>query len=66
MPSSMPARSAGLVGHGDPAERAGMLLGMFRARRRGEFATTGTTLEDLLGRSATSLPAFLAGVATAG
>jgi hypothetical protein len=28
-----------------------MLLGMFRASRRGEFATTGSTLENLLGRA---------------
>ncbi|MER7794306.1 NAD(P)H-binding protein [Streptomyces sp. NPDC097640] len=55
--------TAGLVGHGVPAERATMLLGMFHASRRGEFATAGTALEDLLGRAATSLPTFLEGVA---
>ncbi|MFF5760482.1 SDR family oxidoreductase [Streptomyces longwoodensis] len=54
--------TAGLVGHGMPAEQADLLLGMFHASRRGEFTTTGTTLEDLLGHPATALPAFLEGV----
>jgi hypothetical protein len=36
-----------------------MLLGMFRAARRGEFATTGPDLEELLGRPATPLAALL-------
>lgn len=51
-----------LTGHGVPAERATMLLGMFRAARRGEFATTGTELENLLQRPATPLRAVLEGV----
>ncbi|GAB3157864.1 NAD(P)H-binding protein [Amycolatopsis stemonae] len=51
---------AGLVGHGVPAARAELLLGMFRAARRGEFAVTGPDLEDLLGRPATPLRAVLA------
>ncbi|MGW5714646.1 NmrA family NAD(P)-binding protein [Amycolatopsis sp. NPDC003865] len=46
---------AGLVGHGVPEDRAALLLGMFRAARRGEFAVTGPDLEDLLGRPATPL-----------
>jgi uncharacterized protein YbjT (DUF2867 family) len=54
--------TAGLVAHGMPAEQADLLLGMFHASRRGEFATTGTTLEDLLEHPATALPAFLEGV----
>ncbi|WP_405918767.1 SDR family oxidoreductase [Streptomyces longwoodensis] len=54
--------TAGLVAHGMPAEQADLLLGMFHASRRGEFATTGTTLQDLLGHPATALPAFLEGV----
>ncbi|WP_330346253.1 SDR family oxidoreductase [Streptomyces longwoodensis] len=54
--------TAGLVGHGMPAEQADLLLGMFHASRRGEFTTAGTTLEDLLGRPATALPTFLEGV----
>ncbi|MET9119474.1 NAD(P)H-binding protein [Streptomyces longwoodensis] len=57
--------TAGLVGHGMPAEQADLLLGMFHASRRGEFATTGSALEDLLGRPATVLPAFLEGVVPA-
>lgn len=39
---------AGLTDHGVPASRANMLLGMFHASRGGEFATTGSTLENLL------------------
>jgi len=54
--------TAGLIGHGVPAERAHLLLGMFHASRRGEFATTGSTLETLLGRAATPLRKHLAGV----
>ncbi|MEV7046675.1 NAD(P)H-binding protein [Amycolatopsis sp. NPDC051061] len=50
---------AGLTGHGVPAAQAAMLLGMFRAARRGEFATTGADLEELLGRPATPLAALL-------
>ncbi|WP_329048402.1 NAD(P)H-binding protein [Amycolatopsis sp. NBC_01488] len=50
---------AGLTAHGVPEGQAAMLLGMFRAARRGEFATTGSDLEDLLGRPATPLRAIL-------
>ncbi|MEV4702445.1 NAD(P)H-binding protein [Actinoplanes sp. NPDC049316] len=50
---------AGLVGHGVPQEQAAMLLGMFHASRRGEFAATDPELEKLLGRPATSLRAVL-------
>ncbi|MEQ0565432.1 NAD(P)H-binding protein [Amycolatopsis sp. NEAU-NG30] len=46
---------AGLIGHGVPEDRAHLLLGMFHAARRGEFATAGPELEDLLGRQATPL-----------
>ncbi|MDQ7808935.1 NAD(P)H-binding protein [Amycolatopsis sp. A133] len=53
---------ARLTGHGVPAAQADLLLGMFRAARRGEFATTGPDLETLLGRPATSLRAVLAAV----
>ncbi|SFW79540.1 NAD(P)H-binding protein [Amycolatopsis australiensis] len=48
-----------LAGQGVPAAQAGMLLGMFRAARRGEFATTAPDLETLLGRPATPLRAVL-------
>jgi uncharacterized protein YbjT (DUF2867 family) len=51
--------TAALVGHGVPADRAALLLGMFRAARRGEFATTGPDLENLLGRPATPVRAIL-------
>jgi NAD(P)H dehydrogenase (quinone) len=50
---------ASLTGHGVPAGQAAMLLGMFRAARRGEFAATGSDLEELIGRPATPLRAIL-------
>jgi NAD(P)H dehydrogenase (quinone) len=50
---------AGLIGHGVPAEQANMLLGMFHASRRDEFATTGGTLENLLGRAAMPVRSIL-------
>ncbi len=50
---------AGMVGHGVTQGQADMLLGMFRASRRGEFATTDPTLENLIGRPATSLRSVL-------
>ncbi|MFD0689470.1 NmrA family NAD(P)-binding protein [Actinomadura fibrosa] len=51
--------AAGLVEHGVPAEQASMLVGMFRASRRGEFAVTGPALEEVLGRPATTVRAVL-------
>jgi uncharacterized protein YbjT (DUF2867 family) len=56
--------TAGLTGHGAPAEQADMLLGMFHASRRGEFATTRSTLENLLGRAATPVRSILEGAAS--
>jgi len=50
---------AGMVGRGVPQGQADMLLGMFRASRRGEFATTNPTLENLIGRPTTSLRSVL-------
>lgn len=50
---------ASLTGHGVPAGQAEMLLGMFRAARRGEFATTAPDLEDLIGRPAVPLRSVL-------
>ncbi|MFI5592001.1 NAD(P)H-binding protein [Amycolatopsis sp. NPDC051758] len=50
---------AGLTAHGVPAGQAAMLLGMFHAARRGEFATTGPDLEALLERPATPLRSVL-------
>ncbi|GII76234.1 NmrA family transcriptional regulator [Sphaerisporangium rufum] len=54
------AWTAAMIGNGVPAEQANMLLGMFRAARRGEFATTGPDLENLLQRPATSVRSILA------
>ena len=54
---------AGLIGHGVPEGQATMLLGMFHASRRGEFASTGPTLEDLLGRATTPVRSVLEGAA---
>ena len=51
--------AAGLVRHGVPEEQATMLLGMFHASRRGEFATTSPELEHLLGRPATPVRSIL-------
>jgi NAD(P)H dehydrogenase (quinone) len=51
--------AAGLIGHGVPAGQANMLLGMFHASRRGEFATTGSTLENVIGRPATPVRSVL-------
>ena len=41
---------AGMIGRGAPAEQATLLLGLFLAARRGEFAITDPTLGELLGR----------------
>jgi NAD(P)H dehydrogenase (quinone) len=57
--------AAGLAAHGAPEALATMLLGMFRAARRGEFSATSPTLGDLLGRPATPLSSFLEGAAAA-
>ena len=58
------AWTATMIGHGVPADQANMLLGMFHAARRGEFATTGPELENLLQRAATPVRSILAGVTT--
>jgi len=57
--------TAGLIGHGVPAAQADMLLGMFHASRRGEFAATGPALEDLIGRAATPVDQVLEGALAA-
>jgi NAD(P)H dehydrogenase (quinone) len=41
---------AGLVAHGLPEQSADMLLGIFRASRRGEFARVDPTLARLIDR----------------
>jgi uncharacterized protein YbjT (DUF2867 family) len=57
---------AGLIAGGLPAERANLLLGMFHASRRGEFAVTDPALEGLLGRPATSVRSVLKTLVAAG
>ena len=44
-----------------PQMYAEMLLGTFRAARRGDFAATDPTLAKLLGRAPTSMRSILAG-----
>ncbi|WP_027531695.1 SDR family oxidoreductase [Bradyrhizobium sp. WSM3983] len=39
-----------LVSHGMPAAQADLLVGLFKAARRGDFATINPALESLLGR----------------
>lgn len=51
-----------LIGHGVPEGRARMLMGMFLATRRGEFAATDPTLGQLLGRPPLSIRTVLEGV----
>ncbi len=52
----------GLIGRGVPEGPARMLMGMFLAARRGEFAATDPTLERLLGHPAQSIRTVLGGV----
>lgn len=51
-----------LIGHGVPESQAQVLMGMFRAARRGEFSATDPTLELLLGRPPQSIRTVLDGV----
>ncbi|MFD8499225.1 NAD(P)H-binding protein [Amycolatopsis sp. NPDC059657] len=51
--------AAAMIAGGLPAMRVEMLLDMFRAARRGEFATTGPELENLVRRPATPLRSLL-------
>ena len=46
---------AGFAARGAPDAAAEMMIGMFGASRRGDFAVTDPTLENLLGRRPTSL-----------
>jgi uncharacterized protein YbjT (DUF2867 family) len=50
---------AGLLAHGLPEWRADVLVGMFAASRRGEFAAVDPALATLLGRPAQRLADFL-------
>jgi uncharacterized protein YbjT (DUF2867 family) len=51
---------ASLIAHGVPEPRADLLVGLFVASRRGEFAAVDPTLERLLGRRPTSVRDLLA------
>jgi NAD(P)H dehydrogenase (quinone) len=51
---------AGLVSRGVPAPRADLLLGLFAASRKGEFAAVDPTLKRLLGRNPLSFRDVLA------
>jgi NAD(P)H dehydrogenase (quinone) len=53
---------ASLLGLGLPAERADLMVGLFRASRRGEFAAVDPSLENLLGRKPVSMRQVLGGV----
>jgi NAD(P)H dehydrogenase (quinone) len=57
--------AAGLAARGVPSAAAALLLGMFRAARRGDFAVTGPALEELLGRPAAPAASVLREAATA-
>ncbi len=50
----------GLISHGVPEANATMLLGVFQASRRGEFAAVDPTLERLIGRKPISFREVLA------
>lgn len=56
----------GLTKYGVPPEQAQVLLGMFLATRRGEFAVTDPTLEELIGRPAQSIRSVLEGLVARG
>ena len=58
--------AAGLAAHGVPQAQAAMMLGLFRASRRGEFAAVSPVLGDLLGRPATPVGTFLERVTAGG
>lgn len=51
--------AASMIAHGAPTERVNLTLGIFRAARRGEFATTAPELAHLLGRPTTPAHSFL-------
>jgi NAD(P)H dehydrogenase (quinone) len=49
-----------LIAHGTPERFAEMFLGMFRATRRGDFASTDPTLQRLIGHPPTTIRDVLA------
>jgi NAD(P)H dehydrogenase (quinone) len=55
---------AGLVAQGTPEPAARLMLGLFHAAHRGEFAATAPDLESLIGHRATSLRSVLAAEVT--
>lgn len=54
------------IAQGRPAALAGMLLGMYQAARRGDFATVDPTLEILLGRRPKTMADVLSGLLVPG
>lgn len=48
-----------LIDRGLPQDQATMMLGLFQASRRGEFAATDPALEEMLGRPAQSIRTVL-------
>lgn len=52
---------SGLVAHGVPGPAADLLVGLFAAARRGDFASADPTLSRLLDRTPVSLQEFLGG-----
>ena len=58
--------TAGLAGQGMPEGQARMLLGLFLAARRGEFAAVDPTLQELLGRKPNTVRTILQKVVSAG
>ncbi|XRQ08719.1 NAD(P)H-binding protein [Actinomadura welshii] len=51
--------AASMTGHGLPAQQVDLLLGMFQAARRKEFAVVGPELENLLQRASTTVHSLL-------
>lgn len=57
--------AARMAAHGAPTERVALTMGIFRAARRGEFATTTADLDTLLGRPARSARTVLTEIVSA-
>ncbi len=57
--------AAAMAARGAPAARVDILMGMFRAMRRGEFAATDPALERLIGRPPVDVRTVLEGVVAA-
>lgn len=50
---------ASMIAHGLPEARVDLILGLFAASRKGEFAAVDSTLENILGRPAISMQDFI-------